>query len=104
MVRTKEEYIKALSDYIGEDTSDAALAIVEDFSDTYDSVVGDGTDWKAKYDELDQEWRRKYKERFFDGTDKLPTGEDKDDNTHEEEKEKELVTYEDFFEDIKVEK
>ena len=26
---------------------------------------GDGTDWKAKYEENDAEWRKKYKERFF---------------------------------------
>lgn len=103
-IRTREELMQRLSEYIGEDNSDSALELMEDVTDTYDSL-SDGEDWKAKYDELDASWRERYRERFRSGSDELPTGEKVDEGTHEEVKdeEKEIVTYEDFFESIEVE-
>lgn len=103
-IRTREELMQRLSEYIGEDNSDAALEIMEDVTDTYDSL-NDGEDWKAKYDELDKSWRERYSARFRGTSDELPTGEKVDEGTHEEvkEEEKEIVTYEDFFESIEVE-
>ena len=61
---TKQELLDRLSTYIGEDTSDEALALIEDFSDT---VVpqDETTDWKKKYEDNDKEWRQKYRDRFF---------------------------------------
>lgn len=107
-IRTRDELLKKLSDYIGEDNSDAALELMEDVTDTYDSFgVEEKEDWKAKYEELDATWRERYRARFqgsADG-DQLPTGEKVDEGTHEEvkEEEKEIVTYEDFFESIEIE-
>ncbi len=101
MIRTKEEMLDRVNKYIGEDTSEEAIELIEDISDSYDSF-SDPEDWKAKYEELDETWKKKYKERFFEGSNKTPTGEDVDGETHEEAEEKELVTYEDFFESIKV--
>lgn len=108
-IRTREELMQRLSEYIGEDNSDNALELMEDVTDTYDSL-SDGEDWKAKYDELDASWRERYRERFRSGSDGsgsdvLPTGEKADEGTHEDVKDedKEIVTYEDFFESIEVE-
>ena len=101
MIRSKEEMLDKVNKYIGEDTSEEAIELIEDISDSYDSF-SDPEDWKAKYEELDETWKKKYKERFFEGSNKTPTGEDVDGETHEEAEEKELVTYEDFFESIKV--
>lgn len=100
MVRTRDELVDSLSAYIGEDNSDAALAIMEDVVDTIDDLSG-GEDWRARYEELDRSWRERYRERFRNTGDVLPTGEDPADETHEETKEeKEIVTYEDFYKSI----
>lgn len=64
-IRSKEELTQSIKAYIKEDVSDEALALLEDFSDTYDSLSsGAGEDWKAKYEENDAAWRSKYAERF----------------------------------------
>lgn len=70
-IKTREEIIQLVSDRIGDDNSDDALSLIEDVTDTLNDletrVSGDGTDWKAEYDKLDNEWREKYKARFTDG-------------------------------------
>lgn len=95
MIRTKEELMTLIKEYIGDDTSDKALEIVEDTSDTIDDLsTGDGEDWKSKYDELDKTWREKYKSRFFESTEK----EKQEDNEEVEEDEiKKDYKYEDLF-------
>lgn len=67
-VLSKEDFMSAIRVRVGEDTSDEALAFVENMSDTFDSLTqaaGDNTDWKTKYDELDNNWRKRYTERFY---------------------------------------
>ena len=59
-----------ISDRIGSDNSDEAIALLEDVSDTineYETRTQDSTDWKQRYEENDAEWRNKYKERFMTG-------------------------------------
>lgn len=66
-VRTREEILETIRSRIGEDTSDESISLLEDITDTmedYETRVADKTDWKNKYDELDDTWRRKYIERF----------------------------------------
>lgn len=64
-VRSKEELIKIVSDRIGDDNSDEALSILEDVADTLNSLEDkDKEEWKTKYEELDAEWRKKYRDRF----------------------------------------
>lgn len=68
MVKTKEEFLESLKNRIGEDTSDDALALIEDFTDTYDDLSSrTDEDWRKKYEDLDASWRERYKARFFDG-------------------------------------
>ena len=100
---TKDELIRKISEYAGEDNGDAVIEILEDVRDTFDSFEGDGEDWKAKYEELDKTWREKYTSRFTNGTNKTPTGDDVDGDTHEEKNEEEILTYEDFFKSATVE-
>lgn len=69
-VRTREELIESINTLIGEDTSDDSLAILEDFTDTYNDLsdkASDNTKWKEKYEENDSEWREKYRKRFLEG-------------------------------------
>lgn len=101
-VRTRDELISRISEYIGEDNSDAAIEIIEDVTDTINDLSS-GEDWHARYDELDRTWRERYRARF-EGGDELPTGDRVNDDTHEEVKdEEELLTYEDFYDSISVE-
>lgn len=66
MVRTKEEILNLVKDIIKDDTSDSALSLVEDLSDTLDArETSDETDWKTKYEENDAQWRQRYRDRFF---------------------------------------
>lgn len=89
-IRTKEEILESIRTRIGDDTSDEALALVEDVSDTMDSLSNaESEDWKSKYEENDAAWRQKYRDRFYN------TGkedEDKDDDTP-----RQIRTFEDLF-------
>lgn len=66
-VRDRDYILAGVKQMIGDNTSDEAIALMEDITDTitdYETKVADKTDWKAKYDEVDASWRRKYIERF----------------------------------------
>jgi len=75
-VLSREDYLTRIQGIIGEDTSDEAMAFIEDMTDTFDNNMqsGDGEDWKAKYEENDKSWREKYKARFFSGGEDTPNG------------------------------
>ncbi len=106
MVLTKKDIMEQVKGIIGENTDDASLKFLEDLSDTMDDLdtkaKGDGEDWKAKYEENEREWRKRYQERFFNGT----TDDDKKDDilkpsdikeSEEEEDEDEPLHFEDLF-------
>lgn len=66
-VKTRDAIMEAIRKRIGEDTSDEAISLLEDVTDTfadYETKVADKTDWKTKYDEMDASWRKKYMDRF----------------------------------------
>lgn len=68
MIKSKDELLADIKTRIGDDTSDEAIALIENISDTIadlESKANDTTDWKAKYEENDNAWRTKYRERFF---------------------------------------
>ena len=102
---TKEEYLTKLNAFIGEETSEETLALLEDIADSWPEkeTADDGAEeWKKKYEELDETWKKRYRDRFFDGTDKKPEHPGNDPGHDEPKDENELLTYEDFFESIKV--
>lgn len=73
-IRSRDELLTSIRARLGDDTSDDALALIEDVQDTmtdYENRAnGDGVDWKKKYEDNDKEWRTKYRDRFFNsGTD-----------------------------------
>lgn len=72
-VLTIEEFMSSVTSYIGENTDDASLKLLEDMNDTLKS--GDGTDWKKKYEDNDKAWRQKYKSRFNNIEDDKPQDE-----------------------------
>lgn len=95
MILTRENLLESVRTRIGDDTSDEAIAFVENIADTLDDyetrVRGDGTDWKAKYEENDKEWREKYLSRFNAPVQDFGNNEDK------YVEEKVVKTYEDLF-------
>lgn len=95
-VRTREELMNAVRAHIGDDTSDSAIALIEDIQDTVSDFEnkskGDGTDWKKKYEDNDKEWRTKYRERFFTGA---PTGPD-----DEPEDKPKRLTFNELFKEV----
>ena len=69
-IRTRDELLNIVRTRIGDDTSDEAIAFIEDIQDTinnYENNTNDGIDWKKKYEDNDREWRTKYRDRFFNG-------------------------------------
>ena len=70
-VKTREEILESFKTRLGENPDDESISFLEDVTDTLDDfekrAKGDGTDWKAKFEENDASWRKKYTERFFSG-------------------------------------
>ena len=97
MVRTKEEILASIRSRIGEDTSDEAIALVEDINDSFDDLttrVNEAGDWKARYEQNDQDWRKKYQERFFTPSEGDPLMEE---ITKEEPDKPKVLKFEDLF-------
>lgn len=62
-IKSKAELLEIIKNKVGDDTSDEALSLIEDVTDTLNDL--DKEDWKTKYEENDKSWREKYKQRFF---------------------------------------
>ena len=97
MVKTREEFMEMVKSRVGEDTSDEAISFMEDVTDTLDDyekrLTGDGTDWKAKYEENDKQWRERYVARF-NGSDEDYNA---DNRQHLTDTENRNLKYEDLF-------
>lgn len=87
----KEEFIEKISKIIGDDNSDENLKLLEDVSDTFDSW-GENETWKEKYEENDNNWRKKYRERF-----EQPAKQESEEKESEEKEEKEKTTFDELF-------
>ena len=88
-IKKPEEIIAGLKELIGDRTDEAALNVLEDIDDTLkDYSTNVNIEWKAKYEENDAAWKKKYKDRFF--------GEPVPEDEPEEPEEKKL-TFEELF-------
>ena len=95
-VKTRDEIITSLRAKLGDDTSDEVITILEDVSDTfsdYESRITESDDWKTKYENLDQKWRKRYTERFYSNEEVEPV-------TIEETTEK-IKNFDDLFKEEK---
>lgn len=96
-VRTRDEILAAIRSRLGDDTSDDALTIIEDIDDTLkDYETRTTEDWKGKYDELDAQWRKRYRDRFFQKADNKETTLD-DDNEEDSKDESEVKDFDELF-------
>lgn len=68
-VLPREEFMQAVQSIVGDNTDDNMLSFVENMTDTYNDLSEranpNGVNWEERYRQNDEEWRRKYKERFF---------------------------------------
>lgn len=95
-VLTREQFMEKLNTLTDGKKDDVTLTMIQDFSDTFksleekedvDAVRGE---YEEKLKALDDTWRNKYRDAFFNGP------EEKKDEEEEEEKE-EPHNYEDLF-------
>lgn len=55
------ELREKITGFIGDRTDDEALSILEDVADT---LTEEPEDWHEKYNQLDADWRKRYRDRF----------------------------------------
>lgn len=105
---TKEEVIKKLAEYIGEDKSDGAIELMEIVNDSMDdskitSLESEIATLKQEKADLDNSWREKYMKRFTDAT-PTTTGDEKDEvdtgANDSEEEDLEPPTFEEIAEEF----
>jgi hypothetical protein len=103
-IKTREELLQSINECLSDDSSDDALTLLEDVTDTlndYDTRLSDTTDWKQKYEDNDKEWREKYKSRFTNGTDNLGEGEkDSGKGKDKEDEEEKHYTFDELFKNM----
>ena len=103
-VLEREKFFEAVENRIGEDTSDEAIQFIEDMTDTYNELetraVGDGVDWKQRYDELDEKWKKKYARRFFAGGTARTVIREEDEEETVDDDNREKITYSDLFKEV----
>jgi hypothetical protein len=93
MVKTKEEMLAEIKAYIGDRTDDETVSLVENVTDTLSDMEKNGN-VEARVKEVEDMWRTKYMERFFDGDKEEKIAEVKE----EEEKDKsEEIKIEDLY-------
>ena len=94
-IKTKDEILASIKERFADDSSDETISFIEDVTDTlsdYETKAkGDGTDWKAEAKRIDNEWREKYKARFFSGS------KDEPDDPDPEFDEPKQLKFEDLF-------
>ena len=95
-ILTSEELLNRVKQYVGEDTSDAALSFVQDVTETVKATSTETEDYKKKYEENDAMWRQRYRDAFF--SDK-PTP--VDNITEEETETKAPEHFKDLFKEVK---
>lgn len=97
-VLNREQFFDRLSDMFSERTDDDAISFIEDMTDTYNALEASGssTDWKEKYEKLDESWKEKYKRRFFSGVSNIVNN--GADPVEEEAENAETIDFDDLFE------
>lgn len=89
MKRSFSELREKITGYIGERNDDESLEILEDVADT---LTDEPEDWHEKYNQLDADWRKRYRDRFNGVTDDSPLSEEarREDENAQEEREEEI--------------
>lgn len=69
----KDELIKFVAEYIGEDPDERGIELLENVTDSVEVQEGyTAEDLAAAREEVDAEWRKRYRDRFLTGADPEP--------------------------------
>ena len=68
----RDEFFSRIESKLANDTSDEAITFLEDMTDTYNDLenkanAASSSEWEKKYNELDDMWKKRYRNRFFTG-------------------------------------
>lgn len=82
-VLDRDKFFERIKERLGEDDSDETLSYLEDITDTYEDLERrsrreDEEDWKSKYESLDGEWRKRYRDRFFSSREEVKEEQEED--------------------------
>lgn len=99
MKLSKEELLEKVKTYVGDRADDETLEIIEDISDSFESsesaekIEEIKTEYESKIANLDNEWREKYKARFFSEKEDIENEADESETDNDDKTE-----YSDLFE------
>ena len=99
---------KELLDRIGAfGDDDNVIGLLEDVTDTmddYERRIAETGDWERKYNDLDSEWRARYRGRFLEGVNSPGGGDSEIDRAIDTEEvlpeEEPIKTFEELFEEV----
>ena len=98
-IKTIDELREEVSGYAGERTDDLTVSLLEDVSDTLESLRDAEiriAEAEKKAAQIDDEWRRKYVDRFKGGERK----EDPEPEPEPEKKDEETITVKDILKEV----
>lgn len=84
---TFDELRQQINAVVGERQDDEALHLLENVADTLNA----DEDWRAKYETVDAEWRKRYRDRFNGKSEEKEEPEEKEET-------EEKITFDDLFE------
>lgn len=62
---SRDDFIQTVRGFVGETPDDNGMLILQNMIETFDSLSGDThVDWKEKYEQNDNEWRKRYADAF----------------------------------------
>lgn len=85
----RDEFFSRLESRLSDDTSDEAITFLEDMTDTYNDLEsrannGSSAEWERKCNEINENWKKRYRHRFFSGDNRF-YGNDEDGEDDEDE-------------------
>lgn len=97
-ILNREQLSNSLKTFLGDNVSDEAIKLTEDVLDTFDDLNGkaynpDEFVPKKELDRTNEEWAKKYRDRFFEPTPSL----DKKDEKEKEKENNKPLTFENLF-------
>lgn len=84
---TFDELRQQINAVVGERQDDEALRLLENVADT----LNPDEDWRSRYETVDAEWRKKYRERFNGGGEEQKPPKEQEEPEHP-------ITFDDLFE------
>ena len=104
-VKLKDELLQSVKSLLGDTPSDEGIALLEDISDTLDNSTGGSSDedkktieeLQKKVKEVDDNWRKKYTERFMKPSNESNLDDEQNEDDTEDEEDNSPKTFDELF-------